>query len=126
VLNLGRPYLAKTSVPLQMKQIFLLSELHPIRYDWKHGLCHFHGVDMLKDICIISNDDDFLLTPHKNKGKEPGVTKFFISKTTIVYNMLPRRSQKSLPKLKQPTTLWFPDYCKPIYYKSTMKFNGFE
>jgi len=53
-----------------------------------------------KGICIINNDDDFSLTPHKNKGKQPSVTSFL--KRSFVYNMLPRRRQKSLPKLKLP------------------------
>ncbi len=55
-----------------------------------------------EDICIINSDDDFLQTSHKNKGKQLGVTKFPFLGTTSVYNMFPRRSRKSLPKLKLP------------------------
>ncbi len=32
-------------------------------------------------ICIISSDDDFSLTPHKNKGKRLGVIKLSISRS---------------------------------------------
>jgi hypothetical protein len=34
-----------------------------------------------EDICIISSDDGFSLTPHKNRGKQAGVTKLSISKS---------------------------------------------
>ncbi len=55
-----------------------------------------------EDICIISSDDDLLLTAHKNKGKQLSLIKLSISRRIFVYNTFPRRSKKSLPKLKLP------------------------
>jgi len=61
---------------------------------------------MLKDICIISNDDDFLLTPHKNKGKKPGVTKFFISKNNSCVQHAPKEKSKIPTQTKTTTPLF--------------------
>jgi hypothetical protein len=46
------------------------------------------------DICIINSDDDFLLTPHKNKGTEPGVTKLSISKSNSCVQHVPKEKLK--------------------------------
>jgi hypothetical protein len=55
-----------------------------------------------EDICIINSDDDFSLTPHKNKvTNQVGLNSPFL-RTILMCNMLPRRSQKFLPKLKLP------------------------
>jgi hypothetical protein len=61
---------------------------------------------MLKDICIISNDDDFLLTPHKNKGKESSVTKFFISKNNYYVQHAPKEKSKIPTQTKTTTPLF--------------------
>jgi hypothetical protein len=43
-----------------------------------------------KDICIISNDDDFSFTTHKNKGKQPSVSKLSISNSNSCVQHAPK------------------------------------
>jgi hypothetical protein len=73
-LNLGKLYLAKQA-NLPLKQVATNSICLEIKV--MPPPQHRH---VKKDMCIISNDGDFLFTPHKNKGKQPNVTKLSISK----------------------------------------------
>jgi len=57
-----------------------------------------------EDICIISNDDDFLFIPHKNKGKQPSVTKLSISKN----NSCVQHALKEKPKIPTQTKISTP------------------
>jgi hypothetical protein len=47
-----------------------------------------------EDICIISSDDDFSLTPHKNKGKQAGVTELSIFKSNSCVQHVPKDKAK--------------------------------
>jgi hypothetical protein len=79
-----------------------------------------------KDICIINNDDDFLLIPHFKKCEQLGVTKLSIFKNNSCVQHAPRRRRKPLPKLKLPHHSLVPNHCKLVYYKSIVKFDIFE
>ncbi len=48
----------------------------------------------IEDICIINSDDDFLLTPHKHKGKQLGVVKLSISRNNPCVQDVPKEKAK--------------------------------
>jgi hypothetical protein len=54
----------------------------------------------IKKTCIVSNDDDFLLTPHKNKGKQPRVTKLSISRSNSCVQHVPKEKAKIPNQIK--------------------------
>jgi hypothetical protein len=56
-------------------------------------------------LCIINSDDDFLLTPHKNKGKQPVVTKLSISRNNFCLQHAPKEKAKILAQTKTTTSL---------------------
>ncbi len=58
-----------------------------------------------KGICIINNDDDFSLTPHKNKGKQPSVIKLSIFKKNFCLQHTPKEKAKILAQIKTTTSL---------------------
>ncbi len=59
---------------------------------------------MVKKTCIISSDDDFLLTPHKNKGKQLGVIKLSISRN----NYCVQHASKEKAKIPNQTKIVTP------------------
>jgi hypothetical protein len=59
-----------------------------------------------EDIFIISNDDDLLFTPHKNKGKQPSVTKLSISKNNSCVQHALKEKPKILTQTKTATPLF--------------------
>jgi hypothetical protein len=59
-----------------------------------------------EDICIISSDDDFSLTPHKNKGKQSCVTKLPISRNNSCVQHAPKEKPKIPTQTKTTTPLF--------------------
>jgi hypothetical protein len=47
------------------------------------------------DMCIINNDDEFLFIPHKNKCKQPNVTKFSICRNNFYVQFVPKKKAKA-------------------------------
>jgi hypothetical protein len=59
-----------------------------------------------EDICIISSDDDFSLSPHKNKSKQLGVVKFSIFKSNFCVQHVPKEKAKVPPQNKTATPIF--------------------